>query len=80
MLTSPAHPTASRLAAPRRPVAPSRPPVIALADVRRRRRAPIVRLGIRHFRVVNPRLQYVASWVARAGWEDWVDWFYEPEG
>ncbi len=75
MVTLPPH-----RAAPRRDAGRVRPTVIALADVRRRRCAPVLQVGFHRFRVVNPRLQHVARWVARAGWQDWIDWLYESEG
>ncbi len=79
MLTSAPRPTAADRAAPRRPITRPGIHVIVLETARRRRLAPIVRVGRRHFRVVSPRLHALAQWVIRAGWQDWVDWFYEPE-
>ncbi len=79
MLTSPPRPTVTGRGAPRRPVTRPRTHVIVLDTARQRRLAPIVHLGLRRFRVVNPRLRSVANWVIRAGWRDWADWFYEPE-
>jgi hypothetical protein len=58
----------------RRPLPVRRP--IDLAAVRVRRSAPMVVLFHRRYRVVNPRLAPLATFLARRGWQDW---FFESE-
>lgn len=75
MLNRPHHGGGLEAPARRRAGALSAPRVISLAARRARRQGPVLHWGQRHFRVVNPRLQPLGRWVARAGW---LDWFYEP--